>query len=103
MDLQLRKQIWSFPRRRQTGTEREFLSMSKRRTPADELDSFKGFRWVECYVDVAVNPVTKSQVALTPPVKIGCFEDFAKFYDQWDDFCENVLTGDPDEVCFSLQ
>lgn len=76
--------------------------MSKRKIPVDEMDSFKNIRWVECYVDVAVNPVTKNQVTLTPPVRIGCFEDFAKFYDQWEQFCNDVLTGEATEVCFQL-
>ena len=66
------------------------------------MDSFKGFRWIECELLVAINPVTKNQVTLTPPVTIGCFEDFAKFNDQWEDFCQNILSGDPDEVCFEL-
>jgi hypothetical protein len=76
--------------------------MSKK-TPDKSMDSFSNTRWVECYVDTAINPVTKNQVTLTPPVRIGCYEDFAKFYDQWEDFCEKVLPPlDPDEVCFTL-
>lgn len=80
--------------------------MSRRkvvRQPDDSMDVFKGFRWVECYVDVAVNPRTKSEVTFTPPVRIGCFEDFAKFYDEWENFCSRDLNGlDPAEVCFQL-
>jgi hypothetical protein len=75
--------------------------MSRRKVVQKPMDSFKGFRWFECTVDVAVNPVTKNQVTLTPPVTIGCYEDFAKFNDQWEEFCK-ILSGDPDEVCFTL-
>lgn len=66
------------------------------------MDDFKGFRWIQCEIETAINPVTKNQVTLTPPVKIGCFEDFAKFYDKWEDFCQNILVGDPTEVCFNI-
>lgn len=72
------------------------------RKPDDDLTDFRGFRWMECYVDVAVNPVTMKQVTFTTPVAIRCVEDFARFNEQWDDFCRNVLAGDPDEVHFSL-
>lgn len=76
--------------------------MSKRKTNPDPMESFSGFRWMECYIDVAINPVTKNQVTLTAPVRIGCVEDFAKFNDQWEDFCTNSLVGDPSEVFFEL-
>lgn len=78
--------------------------MSRRsRTPDNAMEDFKSFRWVECYVDTAINPVTMNQVTLIPPVRIGCYEDFAKFYDQWEDFCQTILDGlNPDEVCFTL-
>jgi hypothetical protein len=65
------------------------------------MDSFKGFRWIECELTVAVNPITKNQVTLTPPVRIGSYEDFAKFNVEWEQFCK-LLSGDPDEVCFQL-
>jgi hypothetical protein len=70
--------------------------------PADDLGDFRGFRWMECYVDTAVNPVTLKQVTFTQPVAIKCVEDFARFNEKWDDFCRNALTGDPDEVHFTL-
>ena len=78
--------------------------MSRRRVrkPDNSMEEFKNFRWIECTVDVAVNPITKNQVTITPPVKLGCYEDFAKFNDQWEDFCKNSLVGDPDEVYFEL-
>lgn len=72
------------------------------RKPDDDLGDFQGFRWMECYVDVAVNPVTMKQVTFTQPVAIRCVEDFARFNEKWDDFCRNVLSGDPDEVHFTL-
>jgi hypothetical protein len=102
MDLPYRKLKWSFPRRLEGDWERSSFSVSRRRIrPANAMDAFKGFRWIECEMQTAVNPVTKSQVTLTPPVKLGCFEDFAKFNDQWAEFC-GLLSGDPDEVCFEL-
>jgi hypothetical protein len=70
--------------------------------PADDLADFRGFRWMECYVDIAVNPVTMKQVTFTQPVVIRCVEDFTRFNEKWQDFCENVLAGDPDEVYFTL-
>lgn len=73
-----------------------------RRKVKDPMDDFSGFRWMECYVDTAINPVTRKQVTLTTPVRIGCFEDFARFYDQWEQFCK-LLSGDPDEICFVLE
>lgn len=78
--------------------------MGKRRVAQkpDPVDDFKGFRWMECYIDTAINPVTKNQVTFTSPVRVGCFEDFAKFNDQWTEFC-GLLSGDPDEVCFTLE
>lgn len=104
MDLQFRRGKFSFHRLPKTEMERESLDMSRRRVVRpDPMDDFKGFRWIECTVDVAVNPVTKNQVTLTPPVRIGSYEDFARFNDQWEDFCTNSLTGDPSEVCFTLE
>ena len=79
--------------------------MSRRRSVnsrPDPMSDFRGFRWIECYVETAVNPVTKNQVTLTAPVRIGSYEDFVKFNVQWEDFCKNSLSGDPDEVCFTL-
>lgn len=79
------------------------MSRRKVQKPDNSMNEFKGFRWIECTVDVAVNPVTKNQVTLTPPVRISGYEDFARFNDQWEDFCSNVISGDPDEVCFILE
>ena len=68
------------------------------RSKADGVESFRGFAF-DCEITVAVNPITKSEVKLTPPVKIKCFEDFARFYDEWDEFCKD-LGGQPSEVAF---
>lgn len=79
--------------------------MSRRRSSISKpvpTDDFKGFRWIECYIDTAINPVTMNQVTLTTPVRLGCHEDFEKFNDQWEQFCK-LLSGDPDEVYFILE
>lgn len=69
-----------------------------------EVETFRGFNF-DCFIDVAVNPVTKSQVELVEPVKIDSFEDFARFYDQWEQFCSDLHRSDcdPAEVCFRLE
>lgn len=59
----------------------------------------------DCVMTEAINPVTKNQVKLTPPVKISCYEDFVKFNDQWEKFCQEVTDSrfDPDEIWFTLE
>lgn len=78
--------------------------MSRRKpqvTPQDgtlQILEFQGFLF-DCDIPVAVNPITRSECRLVPPVKIRCFEDFARFYERWEEFCKD-LGGNPEEVCF---
>jgi hypothetical protein len=67
----------------------------------DWVDCLKDFSF-ESVIEFAVNPVTKKQVTLTPPVKIERFEDIANFYDAWEKFCVDA-TGpkfNPSEIWF---
>jgi hypothetical protein len=75
--------------------------VTRRQTESGGVESFRGFPF-DCEITVAVNPLTKTEVQLTPPVKIKCFEDFARFYDKWDEFCKD-LGGHPTEVAFTLE
>jgi hypothetical protein len=70
----------------------------------DDIAAFRGFSF-DCFIDTAINPVTKKQVVFTEPVVIKCYEDFAKFYDQWDKFCGDLSKSgcNPDEVAFSME
>jgi hypothetical protein len=50
---------------------------------------------------VAINPVTKSEVKLNPPVWLESWEDLDRFNDLWDDFCAQAWENgriDPVEV-----
>lgn len=68
------------------------------------VETYREFNF-DCYIDIAVNSVTKKQVELVQPVRIRCYEDFAKFHEQWDKFCEDLNKSgcDPDEVYFKME
>lgn len=68
------------------------------------VETYRGFNF-DCYIDIAINSATNKQVELVEPVRIGCYEDFARFYEQWDKFCADLNNSgcDPDEVYFKME
>jgi len=81
---------------------KDFMSSKRRKTNnADATIDYREFRF-DCLIDTAINPFTKSEVTLVKPVAIRCYEDFARFYDDWEDFCK-ALSDDPKEVFFGWE
>ena len=43
---------------------------------------------MENEIRIGVNPITKTEVILNPPVKINSYEELAEFSEVWNKLCE---------------